>query len=75
MALLLGVCFFLYYYFCPYHYALYSVFYKLPARVVLWSPLLTSKLVCHGSSPGRTSTQDLKIIEEKGCLYIDISKL
>ena len=35
--------------------------------VVLWSPLLSFKLGCPGSSlGGRTSTQGLNIIEEKG---------
>ena len=38
----------------------------LQQTVMLWSPLLTSKLGGQGSTPGRTSTQGLKIIEEKG---------
>ena len=37
-----------------------------PARVVLWPPLLTSKPGGQDSSPGRTSTHGLKIIEEEG---------
>ena len=39
---------------------------SLPAQVVLWSPLLTFKLGGQGSSSGWTSTQGLKIIEQKG---------
>ena len=38
----------------------------LKEKMVLWSPLLSFKLGCQGSSLGRTSTQGLNIIEEKG---------
>jgi hypothetical protein len=42
--------------------------------VVSWSPGLPFKLGDTGSILDRTSTQGLKIIEEKVLLYIDISK-
>ena len=42
--------------------------------MVSWSPGLPYKLGAPGSILGRTSTQGLKIIEEKVLLYIDISK-
>ena len=42
--------------------------------MVSWSPGLPYKLGDAGSILGRTSTQGLKIIEEKVLLYIDISK-
>ena len=43
----------------------YDVFLS-PVRVVMWSPhCVLFKLRGQGSSPGRTSTQGLKVIEEK----------